>query len=75
MLFFFFLFSGTDVEFGLGFYEVVPSAFNPNSAYRLSFNVGYPNKYDKLKRRTGGAVMVHGHCASIGCFAMVRFGI
>ena len=55
-----------------GFYTVVPSAFNPRSSYRLSFNLGYPNRYDKLKQRSGGMVMVHGYCASIGCLAMVR---
>ncbi len=54
-----------------GIYDVVPSSFNPFSSYRLSFNVGYPNQYDKLKRRTGGSVMVHGICGSVGCFAMV----
>ncbi len=27
-----------------GFYTVVPAAFNPRSSYRLSFNVGYPNR-------------------------------
>jgi len=53
-----------------GFYTVVPAAFNPRSAYRLSFNLGYPNRYDKIKQRTGGSVMVHGYCASIGCLAM-----
>jgi len=53
-----------------GFYTVVPSAFNPSSQYRLSFNLGYPNSYDKMKQRTGGSVMVHGYCASVGCLAM-----
>jgi murein L,D-transpeptidase YafK len=36
----------------------------------LSFNVGYPNAYDRAHGATGGAVMVHGVCSSAGCFSM-----
>jgi hypothetical protein len=43
---------------------------NPNSAYFLSFNVGYPNAFDRAHGRTGGEVMVHGDCSSRGCYAM-----
>jgi hypothetical protein len=43
---------------------------NPNSHYYLSFNVGYPNAYDRALGRTGGAIMVHGVCSSAGCFSM-----
>jgi hypothetical protein len=43
---------------------------NPNSSYYLSFNVGYPNAYDRAHGATGGSVMVHGICSSAGCFAM-----
>ena len=43
---------------------------NPNSAYYLSFNVGYPNAYDRAHGATGGSVMVHGVCSSAGCFSM-----
>jgi len=32
--------------------------------------VGYPNAYDRALHRTGGAIMIHGDCVSIGCFAM-----
>jgi len=32
---------------------------NPNSHYYLSFNVGYPNAYDRAYGRTGGDIMVH----------------
>ena len=49
-----------------GFYEMTPSAFNPNSQYRLSVNFLYPNKYDRLLGRTGGFVMIHGYCVSVG---------
>ncbi len=53
-----------------GFYYVGPSQLNPLSSYHLAFNIGYPNKYDKVHKRTGSAIMVHGNCVSIGCFAM-----
>jgi murein L,D-transpeptidase YafK len=53
-----------------GFYTITPGQMNPNSAYYLSFNVGYPNAYDKAHGYTGGAIMVHGICSSAGCFSM-----
>jgi murein L,D-transpeptidase YafK len=53
-----------------GFYYVTPSQMNPFSHYYLAFNLGYPNAYDRLHGRTGGSLMVHGACVSIGCFAM-----
>ena len=53
-----------------GFYTVTPTLMNPNSKYYLSFNIGYPNAYDKAWARTGDSVMVHGSCRSAGCYAM-----
>jgi murein L,D-transpeptidase YafK len=53
-----------------GFYTVTPAQMNPNSAYFLSFDTGFPNAYDREMGRTGSALMVHGSCSSRGCFAM-----
>ncbi len=53
-----------------GFYFVNPGRLNPWSRFHLSFNLGYPNKYDRHHGRTGNALMVHGNCVSIGCYAM-----
>lgn len=53
-----------------GFYTITPAMMNPNSAYYLSFNIGYPNAYDRAHGATGGSVMVHGVCSSAGCFSM-----
>jgi murein L,D-transpeptidase YafK len=53
-----------------GFYPITPGQMNPNSNYYLSFNVGYPNAYDRAFGRTGGTIMVHGACSSAGCFSM-----
>jgi murein L,D-transpeptidase YafK len=53
-----------------GFYRVSTSQMNPNSQYYLAFNLGYPNAYDRALDRTGDALMVHGKCKSVGCYAM-----
>ncbi|MCE4224428.1 murein L,D-transpeptidase [Methylobacterium sp. C25] len=53
-----------------GFYTIAPGQMNPNSAYYLSFDVGYPNAVDRAKGGTGKYIMVHGTCSSAGCFAM-----
>lgn len=58
-----------------GFYFIKPSSLNPNSSYHLSFNLGYPNAYDRAHGRTGSFLMVHGECVSIGCYAMTNDGI
>jgi len=53
-----------------GFYSITPGQMNPASAYYLSFNMGYPNAYDRAWGRTGSQLMVHGDCSSRGCYAM-----
>jgi murein L,D-transpeptidase YafK len=53
-----------------GFYTITPGQMNPNSNYYLSFNIGFPNAYDRANDRTGAFLMVHGDCSSAGCYAM-----
>ncbi|HKJ60638.1 MAG TPA: L,D-transpeptidase family protein [Hyphomicrobiales bacterium] len=53
-----------------GFYTVNAGQMNPNSQFHLSFNLGYPNTYDRVNGHTGAALMVHGDCRSAGCYAM-----
>jgi murein L,D-transpeptidase YafK len=55
-----------------GFYTVVAKQLNPVSNYHLAINIGYPNKLEKSKGYTGDAIMIHGNCASIGCYAMTN---
>jgi murein L,D-transpeptidase YafK len=55
-----------------GIYKVFPQQMNPYSSYHLSFNIGYPNAFDKANGYTGSHIMVHGSCVSIGCFAMTN---
>jgi murein L,D-transpeptidase YafK len=59
-----------DLQAPEGFYAVAPQQMNPASQFHLSFNLGYPNAYDRHHGRTGSALMVHGNCVSIGCYAM-----
>ncbi len=58
-----------------GFYFVTARQLNPHSSFHLSFNLGYPNAYDRAHGRTGSYLMVHGDCVSIGCYAMTDAGI
>src|SRR3569833_3004109 len=53
-----------------GFYNITPAQMNPNSSYYLSFNTGFPNKFDRAWGRTGANLMVHGDCSSAGCYSM-----
>jgi len=53
-----------------GFYTVTPGQMNPQSSYYLSFNIGFPNAYDRAYGRTGSHLMVHGACSSSGCYSM-----
>src|SRR4030088_552547 len=53
-----------------GFYNITPGQMNQQSAYYLSFNIGYPNAFDKSLGRSGSQLMVHGDCSSRGCYAM-----
>lgn len=64
-----------DMQAPEGFYYVQPSRMNPDSQFHLSFNIGYPNDYDRRHGRTGSALMVHGSWVSTGCFAMTDEGI
>lgn len=55
-----------------GFYTVSKAQLNPNSRWNRSFNLGYPNVFDRAFGRTGDFIMVHGGCSSIGCFAVTN---
>jgi murein L,D-transpeptidase YafK len=58
-----------------GFYTVRRGQLNPGSRFHLSFDLGFPNAYDRAHGRTGSYLMVHGACVSIGCYAMTDAGI
>jgi murein L,D-transpeptidase YafK len=58
-----------------GFYAITPAHMNPNSSFHLSFDIGYPNAYDRAHGGSGAYLMVHGACSSSGCFAMTDRGV
>ena len=58
-----------------GFYRVGIPQLNPDSSRYLSFNLGFPNQYDRSLGRTGSELMIHGGCSSVGCYAMTDAGI
>lgn len=64
-----------DLQAPEGFYAVGKRQMNPQSRFHLSFNLGYPNRYDRYHKRTGSALMIHGNRVSIGCFAMTDYYI
>ena len=53
-----------------GFYTITPALMNPYSSYYLSFDTGYPNKFDRAHGRTGSNLMIHGDCSSRGCYSI-----
>jgi murein L,D-transpeptidase YafK len=53
-----------------GFYTITPELMNPNSNFYLAINTGFPNSFDKANNRDGSLLMIHGDCASSGCYAM-----
>jgi murein L,D-transpeptidase YafK len=53
-----------------GFYSVGARQMRLVGRWRSAFNLGFPNPYDQLNKRTGSYILVHGGCSSTGCFAM-----
>ena len=58
-----------------GIYTVNSRQLNPGSRWHRSFNLGFPNIFDRSHGRTGSYLMVHGGCSSIGCYAMTNDGV
>jgi murein L,D-transpeptidase YafK len=53
-----------------GLYTVGTDQLNPRSRFYLALNLGYPNALEIARGWTGDALMIHGNCVSIGCYAM-----
>ena len=58
-----------------GFYEIRRPQLKYNSQFYRALNMGFPNAYDRALNRTGGLLMLHGGCRSVGCYAMTDAGI
>ena len=56
-----------------GFYTITsPQTHREGARWPVSIDLGYPNSFDKVQQRDGSAILIHGGCASIGCFAMTN---
>lgn len=56
-----------------GFYTVgMEQSFHKGARWPLSLDIGFPNPFDQVNLRSGSAILIHGGCASIGCFAMTN---
>jgi len=56
-----------------GFYTIsLPHTYRDGARWPVSLDLGFPNTLDKLNARDGSAILIHGGCASIGCFAMTN---
>jgi murein L,D-transpeptidase YafK len=53
-----------------GLYSVGLKQLYPKGRRPRSFDIGYPNTFDRSLARTGSYILVHGGCSSTGCFAM-----
>ncbi len=55
-----------------GFYTVSPSQLRWTGRWYRGFDLSFPNAYDADQGRTGSAILIHGGCGSIGCYAMTN---
>lgn len=55
-----------------GFYSITMRQTRLVGRWRKAFNIGFPNHYDQINRRSGSFILVHGGCSSVGCFAMTE---
>lgn len=61
-----------DLQVPEGFYHI--DYFNPESSYKVSLRVNYPNAVDQIRNAEeldiGGSICIHGHTISVGCLAI-----
>lgn len=62
-----------DLQAPEGVYRVTRDRMHPASDFHLAFNLGFPNARDQALGATGSNIMIHGGCASNGCFAMTDY--
>ncbi|MBY6203275.1 L,D-transpeptidase family protein [Halomonas denitrificans] len=62
-----------DLQAPEGVYRITRDRMHPTSDFHLAFNLGFPNPRDRALGATGSNIMIHGGCASNGCFAMTDY--
>ncbi len=53
-----------------GFYYVSPRHLRPRSRYHFAFDLGYPNRYDRERGRSGSPSYLRGACKGDGSYAL-----
>jgi murein L,D-transpeptidase YafK len=53
-----------------GFYTITTEQLHNGGRWRRALDIGFPNAFDLVHKRSGSAILIHGGCDSIGCFAM-----
>jgi murein L,D-transpeptidase YafK len=53
-----------------GLYSVGYRQLHREGQRPRSFDIGFPNSFDRAEARTGSYILVHGGCKSTGCYAM-----
>ena len=55
-----------------GFYTVGRGGLTRVGRWPRSFNLGFPNAFDRSLKRSGSFILIHGGCSSVGCYAMTN---
>lgn len=55
-----------------GIYSVSAAQLHRHGRWPRALDIGFPNALDRAQKRTGSAILVHGGCSSIGCYAMTN---
>jgi len=55
-----------------GFYTITAGQLHFGDRWRRALDIGYPNVFDQRNGRDGSAILIHGGCDSVGCYAMTE---
>lgn len=55
-----------------GFYTLTSRQLHRIGRWPRALNLGFPNAFDQIHKRSGSYILVHGGCTSVGCFAMTN---
>jgi murein L,D-transpeptidase YafK len=53
-----------------GLYMIGARQLRQSVRWRRSLDLGFPNTFDRVSKRTGSDLLLHGGCTSTGCYAM-----
>ena len=53
-----------------GLYRITLADLIVNARWDRAMNINYPNPFDVMNGKSGSAILIHGKCGSIGCFAI-----